>query len=56
MPSWCTSVFARDRLAGTAPPTSVLWMCPTEKHTSSPSWKMGFHRWMSGEWVQTKPL
>ena len=56
MPSWWTSVFARERLAGTAPPTSVLWTWPTAKHTGSPSWNTGFHRWTSGEWVHTNPL
>jgi hypothetical protein len=45
----------RDSDAGTAPPTSVLWTCVTEKQTSSPSWKIGFHTCMSGECVHTNP-
>ena len=56
MPSWWTSVSCRDSDAGTAPPTSVLWMWLTEKATSSSSQKMGFHMCRSGVWVHTKPL
>ncbi len=56
MPSWWISVSVRDRLAGTAPPMSVLWMWPATKQTISPSWKTGFQIWMSGVWVATKPL
>ena len=55
MPSWCTSVSVRDSEAGTAPPTSVWWIWPTENETMRPSWKIGFQMWMSGECVHTKP-
>jgi hypothetical protein len=55
MPSWWISVSARERLAGTAPPMSVLWMWPEAKQSSSPSWKIGFHMCTSGAWVARKP-
>ena len=54
-PSWWISESVRESEAGTAPPTSVLWIWPTEKATISPSWKTGFQMCMSGEWVETKP-
>ena len=54
-PSWWISESVRESEAGTAPPTSVLWMWPTEKATISPSWKIGFQMCMSGECVLTKP-
>ena len=54
-PSWWISERVRESEAGTAPPTSVLWMWPTEKATISSPWKIGFQMCMSGVWVQTKP-
>ena len=55
MPSWWISVSERDKDAGTAPPISVLWICPPVHATISPSAKTGFHRWVSGAWVATWP-
>jgi hypothetical protein len=54
-PSCWISVSVRESVAGTAPPTSVLWMWLPTKQTIAPSRNTGFHMWMSGVCVATLP-